>query len=148
MIFDHSDKLIYNSEDHKVTNPKEKRRIEEAGGYVSYGRISQPKSYGGLAVARAFGDFQYKKLNDSDKNPASVSATPDVQGFESSNVKGILIMCDGVTDVLDDNSILEYYTSRENDEALASELVMGAFEKGSLDNISACFIRAPKPSIT
>jgi len=141
MFFDKNNCLLYNSEDHKVTSPKEKKRIEDAGGYVAYGRITLPKSYGGLAVARAFGDFQYKKLHPEDKNPASVSVKPDVKAFSSEEIGGILIMCDGVTDVLDDDSIVERYSCRSSEESLASELVMEAFGKGSLDNISACFIR-------
>merc|ERR1712226_39027 len=62
MLFSKIKTNIYNSSDHKVTTPSEKTRIEKAGGYVSYGRITQPGTYGGLAVARAFGDFQYKKI--------------------------------------------------------------------------------------
>merc|ERR1711976_153179 len=141
MFFDKSDNLLYNSEDHKFTNPSEKTRIEKAGGYVAYGRITLPKSYGGLAVARAFGDFQYKKLNHEDTNPASVSVEPDISAFKSDDIGGILIMCDGVTDALDDDIIVQRYKDRRLPQNLASELVMEAFKNGSLDNISTCYVR-------
>jgi len=40
------------SEDHKPTNPAEKRRITRAGGSVALGRVN-----GELAVSRAMGDY-------------------------------------------------------------------------------------------
>ena len=82
LLFDHDDELIYSSEDHKVTTPKvvkskirismffactgldfetfciERARILESGAKIHAGRI-----FGMLAVARAFGDFQYRMLS-------------------------------------------------------------------------------------
>lgn len=47
------------SEDHKPFNEGELKRIEAAGGTVSYKRVD-----GNLSVSRALGDFQYKKRPD------------------------------------------------------------------------------------
>lgn len=140
MLFSKTGENIYNSPDHKVSTPSEKTRIEKAGGYVSYGRITTPGTFGGLAVARAFGDFQYKKVSDDDVNPDSVSVVPVVNVFDEADVGGILVMCDGVTDVLEDERIFEIYQNKKTED-LAEFLVMDSFENGSLDNISACFVR-------
>ena len=63
--------------DHKATDPREKARIEAAGGYVGRkGRVMNV-----LAIARAFGDIEYKKCKQvrmpdkrCPKLPASKSA--------------------------------------------------------------------------
>ena len=47
------------SEDHKPTDEGERKRIEDAGGSVSWKRVD-----GDLAVSRALGDFQYKRRGD------------------------------------------------------------------------------------
>lgn len=48
-------KAIALSRDHKPTRLDEKKRIENAGGKVLYGRVQ-----GFLGVSRAFGDFEFK----------------------------------------------------------------------------------------
>eukprot|EP00804_Cyclotella_cryptica_P002389 CCRYP_004091-RB/>CCRYP_004091-RB protein AED:0.04 eAED:0.04 QI:951/1/1/1/1/1/2/264/406 len=46
------------SYDHKPDDEDEERRIREAGGYVSAGRVE-----GDLAVSRGLGDFRFKEMN-------------------------------------------------------------------------------------
>lgn len=53
--------VIALSEDHKPDNANEKKRIEEAGGFVSEGRIN-----GNLNLSRAFGDLEMKDQKDLD----------------------------------------------------------------------------------
>jgi len=143
MLFSKFDENIYNSPDHKVRTPSEKYRIEKAGGYVANGRITTPGSFRGLNVARAFGDFQFKKRNEADQNPDSVSVVPYIEVFDEADVGGILVMCDGVTDVLEDERIFEIYRDRKSGRRdLAEFLVMDSFRNGSTDNISACFLRS------
>jgi serine/threonine protein phosphatase PrpC len=54
---DSSEKLRYETLDHKPSQEIERRRIIAAGGTVSSGRVD-----GILAVSRAFGDFDFKNL--------------------------------------------------------------------------------------
>lgn len=53
--------MIALSEDHKPDNADEKKRIEEAGGFVTEGRIN-----GNLNLSRALGDFEFKDQKDLD----------------------------------------------------------------------------------
>jgi serine/threonine protein phosphatase PrpC len=46
------------SKDHKPDSEDEKKRIEEAGGYVMGGRTN-----GVLSLSRAIGDFDYKDMS-------------------------------------------------------------------------------------
>ena len=50
-----NDIVVRLSKDHKPDLPEEKRRVESVGGYVHGGRVLST-----LAVARGFGDFNYK----------------------------------------------------------------------------------------
>ena len=49
------------SDDLIPSRPDERQRIQQAGGIVELDRIS-----GSLAISRAFGDFQYKKLGSDE----------------------------------------------------------------------------------
>ena len=67
-----------------------------AGGYVHNGRIN-----GELAVARALGDFHFKKDGNLDLYSQMVSSHPDMTIKDlSSKSKFILIACDGIWDCL------------------------------------------------
>lgn len=59
--------------DHKPTNPEEERRIVEAGGIVSSGRVD-----GDLAVSRALGDFEFKRNVEKSSFHQRVSHEVDV----------------------------------------------------------------------
>ena len=66
---------------------------------------------GNLAVARAFGDFQYKRAKDKEQLEQPVSCLPDVHFFErSSDDEYIVMACDGVYDVLSNDELVSYCT--------------------------------------
>ena len=51
------------SEDHKPDNEGEKKRITQAGGFVTDGRVN-----GNLNLSRALGDLEYKSQKDRDRD--------------------------------------------------------------------------------
>lgn len=57
-----------------VLQESEKRRIENAGGKVSWKRVD-----GDLAVSRALGDFYYKNRPDLPPEEQKVTACPEIQ---------------------------------------------------------------------
>lgn len=64
----------------RPSNPRESKRISECGYKIKDGRIQ-----GNLAVARAFGDFQFKRDKEKDQLEQAVSCLPDVNHFTRSD---------------------------------------------------------------
>lgn len=80
-----SGRAIPLSYDHKPDDEEEERRIRDAGGYVSAGRVE-----GDLAVSRGLGDFRFKDpeavlagLDAGDREGAKDSDTPGGSGGRS-----------------------------------------------------------------
>lgn len=83
------------TEKHKPTAPAEKKRIEDAGGQVVFGRV-----LGSLAVSKSLGDLDFKHpYNRADGD--FVSAVPYIHKVElNSKHPFIVIACDGLWDKL------------------------------------------------
>lgn len=129
---------------HKPSNPDEKARIEAAGGHVVFGRI-----LGNLAVARAFGDKDFKVPYNKSKGDF-VSNEP----FTSEHVieeddEILVVACDGMFEKLDYQQVAECIWERkkagEAPRDGAEAAVKKSFESGSLDNIS-CVVVYLKPT--
>lgn len=132
------------TKDHKPESEDEKRRIEEAGGWVSKGRL-----HGVLAVARAFGDVEHKKLKEQcwEKEFKSdpLIARPDVRTERLSEADEFaIIACDGLWDVMSSQQAVNFVRKRlkeHGDVQLASsELVQKALERSTVDNTSAVVV--------
>ena len=139
--------------DHKPDTASEKRRIEKAGGYVvdlngiwratsaagvGFG-VDKTKKSLYLAVARSIGDRQLKKPT------AVLSAIPDVRvvPLEDDDLCAILV-CDGITDVMDDQSVVDLALESFGDPTEASrKIVRGAFSKQAADNVTALVVEFP-----
>jgi len=135
------------SKDHKATDPDEKKRIEEAGGFVS--RCDRVN--GLLAVSRAFGDHMIKP---------PVSVKPYYCCHEIDQETPFLVLaCDGLWDVMEDQEVVDYIAARVKEELgepivptvhkkklqelvnkMIEELISIALKKGSLDNISVLIV--------
>ncbi|KAF9914598.1 Protein phosphatase 2C 2 [Lobosporangium transversale] len=90
-------KFISLSHEHKPDNIDESIRINNAGGYVSSGRVN-----GSLALSRAFGDFDYKSNEMLDPDQQIVIAIPDVMERELTEKDEFMVLaCDGAQRVVD-----------------------------------------------
>lgn len=136
------------SEDHKPSDEGEKKRIEAAGGTVTWKRVD-----GDLAVSRALGDFQYKTREDLPPEQQKVSCEPDITVHErTSDDDALILACDGVWDVMSSQDCVElvrelFSSGETNLQLVAEEVVDQALFKGSKDNISAVVVQLPAAKI-
>jgi Serine/threonine protein phosphatase len=106
---------------HKPDMPGEAERILAAGGKLTVGKNGAAR-VNGLALSRAFGDFD-------DKN-AGVIAEPDVNVYDIGPMDEVVVVgSDGVWDVLDYSEVLallEPYWTRRDAEGGAKAIVEAA----------------------
>ena len=96
------------TKDHKPTDPKEKKRIKKAGGFVEDARVD-----GILAMSRAMGD---KKLIPH------ISSTPDIFDGSLKNVKYIVQASDGLYDVMTNQEICNFINQLLNNKVPRREI--------------------------
>jgi len=86
-----------------------------------------------LAVARALGDLTMKDF---------VSGEPYTKIIDVTDEDTHLILaCDGIWDVIEDDKSVEIVTQAENATKAATELLKAALRAGSTDNISVMVIK-------
>lgn len=131
--------------DHKPHLICEKDRIKQIGGKLEYSDGDDPR-INGMSVSRSFGDL--------DNN--YISQVPDVFDYNLSGEKFIIMACDGVWDVLNNQDAVDYVIDKFNElklkkkslanlkskseTNLAQKLGDYAIAKGSQDNISVSVI--------
>ena len=125
--------------DHKPELEEERRRIEAAGGFVSY--IGCWRAMGILAMSRAIGDIFLKPY---------VSAIPDVRVVQLGDRDEFVVLAsDGVYDVFDNDEVVTIARGATDPQQAANVLTNSAFAAGSLDNLTAVVIAlngySPKP---
>lgn len=124
------------SKDHKPMWPEEKSRIEKLGGKITFD--GEDHRILDLSVSRAFGDF--------DAEPY-LTNMPDIFKYKlEKNDKFIVFACDGLWDVLDNQSVVNFillecydetYTKRINKHInVARRLGEYALQRGSTDNLT------------
>ncbi|XP_018604360.1 protein phosphatase, Mg2+/Mn2+ dependent, 1Na (putative) isoform X2 [Scleropages formosus] len=141
--------VCFYTEDHKPCNPREKERIQNAGGSVTLQRVN-----GSLAVSRALGDFDFKEVEWRKQTEQLVSPEPEVCELERSPGDEFLVVaCDGVWDALDNEELCAFVRSRlqvtDDLREVCAQVIDLCLYKGSLDNISIiiiCFPGAPRVS--
>jgi len=104
------------SEDHKPNDPREKARIEKAGGHVERQQIGPNVQYrvnGNLNLSRCIGDLAYKRGQHLDPSEQMICATPDVQSLRREpGDEFLLIACDGVWDVMGNQDVVDFVHAR------------------------------------
>ncbi|XP_053269441.1 protein phosphatase 1bb isoform X1 [Pleuronectes platessa] len=143
-------KLGFSTQDHKPCNPREKERIQNAGGSVMIQRVN-----GSLAVSRALGDYDYKCVDGKGPTEQLVSPEPEVCVLERVPEKDefVVLACDGIWDVMSNEELCEFVRSRllvcDDLEKVCNSVVDCCLHKGSRDNMSVvlvCLPGAPKIS--
>jgi len=144
------------SVDHKASSRSETDRIHAAGGWVHNGRL-----HGVLAVSRAFGDIEHKKMkwgatDDEGWNAATalvgpsnniLLAEPEIV-VETCLVDDefVIIACDGLWDVMSSQQAVNFVrrvlaTSGGDASRAVHELVsLAVHDLSSPDNVSAVLI--------
>ncbi|XP_069881600.1 protein phosphatase 1B isoform X3 [Dipodomys merriami] len=140
--------VCFSTQDHKPCNPREKERIQNAGGSVMIQRVN-----GSLAVSRALGDYDYKCVDGKGPTEQLVSPEPEVYEILREEDEFIILACDGIWDVMSNEELCEFVKSRlevsDDLENVCNWVVDTCLHKGSRDNMSivlVCFPNAPKVS--
>ena len=111
---------------------KEKKRIEEAGGYVSLNGVWRVQ--GVLATSRALGDYPLK-------DQKVVVCEPDILSFQLDQADFAIMATDGLWDTHTNEDAISFvdkcFNERsENVSSAARSLARDAYSKGSTDNVS------------
>ncbi|KAL0128638.1 hypothetical protein PUN28_003788 [Cardiocondyla obscurior] len=120
--------------DHKPQQEREKRRINKAGGLVTFDGVWRVA--GILATSRALGDYPLK-----DKK--LVIADPDILTFDLSdhNPMFIILASDGLWDTFSNEEAVAFIKERINEPHFgAKSITLESFYRGSADNITVVVI--------
>jgi len=138
------------TKDHKPNDRDEKKRIEGCGGKVvqigSVWRVTKrdvtnrPTVKVFLSTSRSLGDRPLKIPDPL------VSGQPEIKMLRiSPNDYCIVLVCDGVTDVMTDQEIVDVACDYlEDPQVAAKQVVKAAYNKKSKDNLTAMVIRLTK----
>ena len=113
--------------DHKPYNPKEEKRIKEAGGRVIMDRIN-----GSLAVSRGIGDYAYKQAKNRRPNEQMVSPEPDITPIarRSEDDEFIMIASDGIFDYFTSNELRCFIMKRHKFKQPTNKMCNDAVDFG------------------
>ncbi|KAI0252000.1 phosphatase 2C-like domain-containing protein [Lactifluus subvellereus] len=90
--------------DHKPGNESERKRILAAGGYIEFGRVN-----GNLALARALGDFEFKKNYSLTPDKQVITSNPDVTVHDiTEDDEFFVLACDGIWDCLNSQQVVDF----------------------------------------
>ncbi|XP_054708166.1 protein phosphatase 1L-like [Uloborus diversus] len=135
VICDSKGNTIPLSFDHKPDQLKERRRIREAGGFISFNGVWRVA--GILATSRALGDFPLKDRN-------LVIANPDILTFDLTtlNPQFMILATDGLWDTCSNEDAIAFVKDNiKNDRYKgAKNLALKAHKSGSMDNITVVVV--------
>lgn len=127
--------------DHKPTNEEERKRIEEAGGFVQMSRVD-----GQLALSRAFGDRMLKTLHLAPEK-RKVTSKPEIIINDATKEDFLFLACDGIYegDVFTRETVIKYISDqlKQNDDiaTISASVLDECLKRGSRDNMSAMIIQ-------
>jgi protein phosphatase 2C family protein 2/3 len=122
---------------HKANDPIEKKRVEDLGGHVFFGRV-----FGALAVSRSFGDSKFKKPKTA-QNFVSCEPALHVTDIKS-NHKFMILACDGLWDVMTHAQAAAFVKDQIKEghgaKTIAAALVAEALRKKTEDNVTVIIV--------
>lgn len=142
VLCDRNGQAIPVSYDHKPHLIQERKRIREAGGFISFNGVWRVA--GILATSRALGDYPLK-----DKK--LVIAEPDILTFNINDLQPqfLILATDGLWDVFTNQEAVDYISERLHEPHFgAKSLVLQAYYRGSLDNISVLVVNFKEKSVS
>jgi len=95
------------STDHKPDLASERKRIENAGGFVEEGRVNAA-----LSLSRALGDFEYKDNPNLTASDQIVTSFPEVHVEKRTDIGFLIIACDGIWDCLTSQEAVGFVAER------------------------------------
>lgn len=134
VICDKDGKMIPLSFDHKPHQMRERKRIQQAGGFVSFNGVWRVA--GILATSRALGDLPLKEKR-------FVTAEPDILTFDLQELQPLfmILATDGLWDCFSSQEAVDYIRERLTEPHFgAKSLVMQAYYRGSVDNITVMVV--------
>ena len=100
------------SRDHKPESPRERSRIENAGGRVSVVGPCHRVDFG-LNLSRALGDFLYKRNADLPASRQKITAVPEVvEESIDDETEFLVLCCDGVVELLNNQQVVNHIRFR------------------------------------
>jgi serine/threonine protein phosphatase PrpC len=114
------------SVDHRATDPVEKELIVKRGGRVLLGRAN-----GILALSRSLGDGALKDV---------ITAEPFMAKARRKDGQILIVACDGVWDVLDNDTAVKIARQKTSPQAAAIAIKDEAIRRGTGDNVSVIVV--------
>ncbi|RKP39198.1 phosphatase 2C-like domain-containing protein, partial [Dimargaris cristalligena] len=123
--------------DHHPSDPQEYERIQHYGGYVDSDAFGEFMAMGQAANTRSFGDRQLKSFG--------VLAEPTIfqNTFRRHELAFMVLVTDGITSVLDNQSIVDLIRPYRDPTQAAIAVVNAAEKSGSSDNMTAMVVALP-----
>ena len=122
IILIHNGRAKRLSVDHKAASPDEMEQIIRRGGSIQSGRVN-----GILMLSRAIGDGTVARY---------ISAEPFMTQTILKDNARLILACDGVWDVMDDQSAADLFLQVRNPEEAAKVIKAEAIRRGTMDNVS------------
>ena len=112
------------SEDHKPSQDIERKRIEDAGGFINdVGRVN-----GNLNLTRSLGDLKYKQVPNVARADQIITGEPDITVTElTDDDEFIFLACDGVWDCMTSQEAVTFVRDRLNKGQTATDVVKEVF---------------------
>jgi serine/threonine protein phosphatase PrpC len=141
VIFTKKGEIVFETKDHKPSDPMERRRIELAGGIVVGWGV--PRVNGNLSLSRAVGDFS--EIDKPLGKPYSISNIPDVRSVDRNQPVSILLACDGIWDVYTTQEAVQFLlrgVEGERSVSRCDRLIEVSLGRGSTDNQTVLLLEA------